>query len=604
MSSVKNYVADKIFASLPRTQRGTPIVIGGCPAGKHKFLYTNGNNVIMRDLANPYMDAEIITKHSTPATVAQWSPSGYYIASGDSAGKVLIWDTVNKEHLTKYEYQPISGKIKDISWDGESKRMAVGGEGKGMYGHVFLVESGTSVGEVIGHSKSINNICIRSQRPYRMVSCSEDFNLVFFEGPPFKFKKTLSDHTAFVNAVRYAPQGEVFISGGSDKQAFVYDGKTGDKLGQLGEPAHKGGIYGLSFSGDGKKILSCSGDKTCKVWDVETMSCVSTFNMGTQVNDMQVGCLWQDEYLISVSLSGHINYLDINNPDKIIRVVKGTNKPVTSMCLSEDKSTLFTGSSDGHINYLQTDNFEDGEMEGKGHSNQVTDCRVSGDTLVTVGMDDCIMFSSAQTKQYQSESTKLESQPQAVSSKSGVTVAACLGQVAVFDGSQKRFVQNVPYEPKSVGLNSTATVVAVAGTKDKTIHIYDLGGGVLTETNKISITGDITDLEFSPDGRYLATSGSDRYVRLYELPEYKQLVESTRHTARVNCVTWSPDSVRFATCSLDNSFIVWDTTKNAFDNSTQYIGVHPMSNITRLVWKNPTTIFTTGSDSCIKQWTV
>ncbi|XP_021340511.1 WD repeat-containing protein 1-A-like [Mizuhopecten yessoensis] len=133
MSIVKNHVADGIFATLPRTSRGVPIVLGGCPAGKHKFLYTNGNNVIMRDLANPYMDAEIITKHTTQATVAQWSPSGFYIASADTSGKVIIWDTTQKEHINKCEYQPISGIIKDIAWDGESKRMAVGGQGKEKY---------------------------------------------------------------------------------------------------------------------------------------------------------------------------------------------------------------------------------------------------------------------------------------------------------------------------------------------------------------------------------------------------------------------------------------------------------------------------------------
>jgi len=30
----------------------------------------------------------------------------------------------------QYEYQPISGAIKDIAWDADSKRIAVCGEGK------------------------------------------------------------------------------------------------------------------------------------------------------------------------------------------------------------------------------------------------------------------------------------------------------------------------------------------------------------------------------------------------------------------------------------------------------------------------------------------
>lgn len=41
--------AEFIYATLPRTQRGQPIVLGGDPKGKN-FLYTNGNSVIIRNI--------------------------------------------------------------------------------------------------------------------------------------------------------------------------------------------------------------------------------------------------------------------------------------------------------------------------------------------------------------------------------------------------------------------------------------------------------------------------------------------------------------------------------------------------------------------------
>lgn len=36
----------------------------------------------------------------------------------------------------------------------------------------------------------------------------------------------------------------------------------------------------------------------------------------------QVSCLWQGKHLLSVSLSGFINYLDVDNPQKPIRIIK------------------------------------------------------------------------------------------------------------------------------------------------------------------------------------------------------------------------------------------------------------------------------------------
>lgn len=54
--------AEYIFATLPRTQRGQPLVLGGDPKGKN-FLYTNGNSVIIRNI-----DVSIVYKiiYSSP----------------------------------------------------------------------------------------------------------------------------------------------------------------------------------------------------------------------------------------------------------------------------------------------------------------------------------------------------------------------------------------------------------------------------------------------------------------------------------------------------------------------------------------------------------
>lgn len=78
--------AEYIFAALPRTQRGTPLVLGGDPKGKN-FLYTNGNSVIIRDIENPAI-ADVYTEHSCQVNVAKYSPSGFYIASG---GEVMLF---------------------------------------------------------------------------------------------------------------------------------------------------------------------------------------------------------------------------------------------------------------------------------------------------------------------------------------------------------------------------------------------------------------------------------------------------------------------------------------------------------------------------------
>ncbi len=81
---------------------------------------------------------------------------------------------------------------------------------------MFNAETGTSTGEIMGTSKPINSVDFKPTRPFRAVVGSEDNSICFFEGPPFKWKRTIEEHDRFVNVVRYSPDGEKFATGGAD----------------------------------------------------------------------------------------------------------------------------------------------------------------------------------------------------------------------------------------------------------------------------------------------------------------------------------------------------------------------------------------------------
>ena len=63
------------------------------------------------------------------------------------------------------------------------------------FGHVFLWDSGSSVGEISGHSKLVNAIDYRPTRPFRVVTAGEDKQVGWYEGPPFKLKTMIQVHT-------------------------------------------------------------------------------------------------------------------------------------------------------------------------------------------------------------------------------------------------------------------------------------------------------------------------------------------------------------------------------------------------------------------------
>ena len=66
------------------------------------------------------------------------------------------------------------------------------------------------------------------------------------------------------------------------------------------------------------------------------------FAMGSTVDDMQVACLWLGENLLTVSLSGVINYLDRACPETPRRILKVSARvtPAGQVCGSLTTNTL------------------------------------------------------------------------------------------------------------------------------------------------------------------------------------------------------------------------------------------------------------------------
>ena len=144
-----------------------------------------------------------------------------------------------------------------------------------------MFDSASSVGEISGHSKIINSVSIRPNRPFRAVTAADDLAVNFYHGVPYKFAKSIKDHTRFVQCVRFSPNGDHFVSAGMDQKIFLYDGKEGEKVSELSacNASHTGGVMSVSWSPDSKQLFSASMDGSVKLWDVEKASVTAYFKI-------------------------------------------------------------------------------------------------------------------------------------------------------------------------------------------------------------------------------------------------------------------------------------------------------------------------------------
>ncbi|XP_031259365.1 actin-interacting protein 1-2-like [Pistacia vera] len=599
------------YACVPSTERGRGILISGHPTSD-SILYTNGRSVIILDLENP-LQVSIYGEHAYPATVARFSPNGEWIASADTSGTVRIWGA-RDEHVLKKEFRVLSGRIDDLQWSPDGMRIVACGDGKGKsLVRAFMWDSGTNVGEFDGHSRRVLSCAFKPTRPFRIVTCGEDFLVNFYEGPPFKFKLSYSDHSNFVNCVRFSPDGSKFISVSSDKKGIIFDGKTGGKIGELSsEDGHKGSIYAVSWSPDGKQVLTVSADKSAKIWEISDDNHGKVKKTLTPpgsggVDDMLVGCLWQNDYLVTVSLGGTISIFSASDLEKSLRQLSGHMKNATSLAvLNSDPKVILTSSYDGLIvKWIQGVGYS-GKLQRKENS-QIKCLAAVEDEIVTSGFDNKIWRVSLQGDQCgDANSIDIGSQPKDLSlallSPELALVTTDYG-VVMLRGA--KVVSTI-----NLGFDMTASAVApdgseaIIGGQDGKLHIYSITGDTLVEEAVLEKhRGAVSVIRYSPDLSMFASGDLNREAIVWDrVSREVKLKNMLYHTARINCLAWSPDNNMVATGSLDTCVIIYEVDKPASCRMT-IKGAH-LGGVYGLAFTDDHTLVSSGEDACIRVWRV
>jgi WD repeat-containing protein 1 (actin-interacting protein 1) len=514
------------------------------------------------------------------------------------------------------EYPIIAGRINDIAWDGESQRIIAVGDGKERFGHCFNAQAGNSVGEISGHSAQVNSVSIRPCRPLRAVTGSDDMNLVFYHGAPFKFNTSMrGKHERFVYGTAFSPDGNNLVSVGADKKIWLFDGKTGEDKTQIGEGVHTGSIFGVSWASDSKRFATASADQTVRIWDVEAGKAIQTWRMGgddgvVSIPDQQVGVVWpsgrSDGLIISVDLEGNLNYLVDGNPSPT-KVVRGHQKNITAATTSTDAKTLFTGSYEGRVLSWDIASGSASKVDGESHSNYVAGMSSGGDAVQTIGWDDTLRSISPSALTFAGSKTALGFQPKAVTTTTGsgkptVLVAGANSISLYVDGAQVGTLET-KYAPTA--LAATGNTVAV-GADDKVVRLFTLSGTSLQDTGVElrRATAPISSLAFSPNGTRLAAGVANGKIFVFaqKAGATEWSVETDRwsaHTARVTCVAWDSSGEFAVSGGLDTNVFVW-SVKNP-GKRIKALNAHK-EGVNGVAWVGADKVMSAGGDAAVKVW--
>ncbi|KAG6000470.1 hypothetical protein E4U43_001595, partial [Claviceps pusilla] len=582
----------------------------------------SGKSIFVRSIDDP-SDCKEFTGHTAATTVARFSPSGFKIASGDASGMLRVWEPDNIEK-TLGEYPIISGRLNDIAWDGESQRVIAVGDGKEQFGRCITADSGNSVGEIIGHSKSVNAVAMKPQRPFRAATVGDDGNMVFYHGAPYKFSEKSGLHRGFVLGASYSPDGATLATVGADKRIQLYDGKTGEPLRQIGEGEHTGSIFAVSWSQDGRRFATASADQTVKLWDADTGAVIQSwrFGDGLSVRDQQMGVVIphgrSDGLIISVNLDGELIYLK-EGERKPLKVLQGHSKSITALCgssffssppsspsLSSDGikgMALWTGSFDGRVCHWNLTLGCAGVVDGEPHTNQIVQITGSAGRMYTASWDDTAKMADASAATFVGHPLLLSGQPKGASASDRALYVATQSSVAVFyDGM---LVRDTPVTFVPTCIAAFDSLVAV-GADQNSVKVYQASpDGTLQEVQTLkNPTGTVSALAFSQDGSHLAAGNSVGKIYVYKTGTWE--VASDRwsaHTARVTCISWDDSGAYAASGSLDTNVFVWCLEKRNQGKRIKAANAHK-DGVNGITWLGGDQVASAGGDANVKIWNV
>ena len=364
--------------------------------------------------------------------------------------------------------------------------------------------------------------------------------------------------TSYINSVSFSPDGKRIVSASNDETIRIWDVQTGR---QIGEPlrGHTGYVKYASFSPDGERIVSASSwDNTVRIWNAQTGRQID-FYKGNFASFSPDG-----RFIVSASGDRTIRIWDIWSGNQIGESLKGHSDYVKSASFSPDGKCIVSASGDKTIRIWDV---QTGRQIGeplRGHTNSVNYASFSSDgkCIVSASDDKTIRIWDVQTGRQIGEPLcgHANSVNYASFSPDGKRIVSASRDetVRIWDVQTGRQIESIDGHFASFSPDGKRIVSA---SEANTFLIWDVQTGKQKQFGG-PFLGHVCPVEtasFSPDGKRIVSASNDETIRIWDVQTGKQIGEPLHgHTDNVYSVFFSPDGKRIVSASCDKTIRIWD----------------------------------------------
>jgi WD40 repeat protein len=502
-----------------------------------------------------------------------YSPDGRRLAGAGWAGDISVWDTAAPGRPTTLRGD--AGAILDIAF-GPDGRLASGMIDGTV--RIWDTYAGRQTSVVGGHATGVRAIAF-SPDGHWVASVGGERTVRLWDVAGNRAMTELTGHEQEVNAVAFSPDGRRIATGSTDRTVRVWE--TAHPTHAMVLRGHRGRVNAVTFSPDGHTLASASGDQTARIWDTGGRTAPAVIGghpAPTGPSAVSPG----GRFTASAGRDGTIQVTG-TTPGGPRTVLRGAAVPVHDLALSADGRTLAALTDDGAVRVWTPDNAAVPTVV------RCTDQMTSGNRVDIAVSDDghwiaaaCdghamrVWFVDAETDRVMSTSNfgpiasaRLAFSPGARHVAAGeatpqmMTVWDIYGTgPAVVQVGQGTDITDLAFSPDGKRLATASTDGAIRLWQVDHAHdSADRGARVYSNSGPPAILagfpGSARTVVFSPNGRYLASIGSDDTIRIWNTEAPAEAIVLPPYGASPQRITFMPDGLTLVTTHSDHTTRIW-----------------------------------------------
>ncbi|MFF4034186.1 NB-ARC domain-containing protein [Streptomyces sviceus] len=521
------------------------------------------------DLPDPAL-MRTLTGHRGPVHAVAYSPDGLRIATSSRDSTVRMWSSATGEAL--HTLTGHQGPVRAVAFSPDGRLLATGG--RDATARIWDATTGRPVRTLRGHDGPVLAVAF-SPDGSLLATGSSDTTVRIWDPATGAALHTARGHGGLVSAVVFDRDGSRLASGGADATARVWDitSPGPDRRPGDGPPSvlrasrvltgHGGQVRALAFSPDGSRLLTCSNDRTLRIWGPGGAVVVHDLSGVVRA----AGFSPDGTRLATGSHVALVRIWDTAS-GQVVHSLTGHRGAVLTVAFAPDGARLVTGGNDRiALAWEPTSSSTPVPLTGRAGQLHAVVVSPDGSCVVTSSRDAAVPIWDPVTGDVTRSLRGHQGAVLAVAfSPDGTRLATSSSDRTVRlwnmeTGETVRTLRGRTDQLHALAFSPDGARLAT-GSSDTTVRLWDPATGAMVRILN-GHRGPVRALAFHPDGTFLATASHDRTVRIWD-PSTGDVVRSlVGHTDQLHTVAFSPDGRLLATGSSDTTVRIWDPSTGA-----------------------------------------